>query len=86
MSTLLVKQTASVTTIDPLSDWKKSRRISESLVLVQDLENRGGKLILAPKRDFPDVISLAPTSALMEGPNSMPKPVVEARVLPIDQN
>ena len=56
--------------------------LSMSLVLDQDLENKGGKLILAPTLESPEAFSDGVSSALIEGPNSMPKPTVEAFILP----
>ena len=56
--------------------------LSMSLVLDQDLENSGGRLILAPTLESPEAFSEGVSSALIEGPNSIPTPTVEAFILP----
>ena len=61
---------------------KKSCILSTSFVFDQDLEKRGGRLMLAPSLELPDIVSSGLTSAWIEGPNSIPKPVVDARIFP----
>ena len=46
------------------------------------LENNGGKLILVPNLDIPEASSAGDISALIEGPNSIPTPVVDVFILP----
>ena len=84
MSNWLVKQTASVVTMEPCSLIKKLRTLSTSLVSVQDREKSGGRLVLAPSLELPDNSSSGPMSASIEGPKSIPKPVVDAFVLPMN--
>ena len=84
MSNWLVKQTASVVTIEPCSLIKKLRTLSTSLVSAQDRENNGGRLVLAPNLELPDNSSSGPMSASIEGPKSIPKPVVDACVFPMN--
>ena len=61
---------------------KKSCILSTSFVFDHDLEKRGGRLMLAPSLELPDIVSSGLTSAWIEGPNSIPKPVVDARIFP----
>ena len=61
---------------------KKSCILSTSFVFDQDLEKSGGRLMLAPSLELPDIVSSGLTSAWIEGPNSIPKPVVDARIFP----
>ena len=52
------------------------------MVSDQDREKSGGRLMLAPSLELPDITSSLPTSAWIEGPNSIPNPVVDALVFP----
>ena len=61
---------------------KKSCILSTSFVFDQDLEKSGGRLMLAPSLELPEIASSGLTSAWIEGPNSIPKPVVDARIFP----
>ena len=61
---------------------KKSCILSTSFVFDHDLEKSGGRLMLAPSLELPDIVSSGLTSAWIEGPNSIPKPVVDARIFP----
>ena len=68
--------------IDPCSLAKNLSILSISFVFDQDLEKSGGKLRLLPILDNPEACSDGVKSALIEGPNSIPNPVVEAFILP----
>ena len=65
--------------IKSVLDWPS---IILRLNLLVYLENNGGKLILVPNLDIPEASSAGDISALIEGPNSIPTPVVDVFILP----